>query len=88
MDDIPVKENEFLPVNHPDAWKMLIVDDEESVHKVTQYALRNYTFENKPIEFLNAYNTESAFNLLKNNNDILPLKKGMKILLPIRIRRI
>ncbi|MCB0171966.1 MAG: response regulator [Anaerolineae bacterium] len=51
-------------------WKVLIVDDEHEVHDVTKLALRRLVFQDKGIEFLSAYSTGEAIDLLKENADI------------------
>ncbi|MBI4648388.1 MAG: sigma-54-dependent Fis family transcriptional regulator [Bacteroidia bacterium] len=51
-------------------WKILIVDDLEDVHRTTMFALKNYTYQNKGIKFLRAYNNLGAKAHLENNPDI------------------
>ncbi|MCB0165013.1 MAG: response regulator [Anaerolineae bacterium] len=51
-------------------WKVLIVDDDHEVHDVTKLALRRIVFQNKGIEFLSAYSTGEAIDLLKAYHDI------------------
>jgi diguanylate cyclase (GGDEF)-like protein len=36
-------------------WKILIIDDEPSVHRATELALRTFKFEGKPLVFYSAY---------------------------------
>lgn len=57
-----------LSVN--DMWKILIVDDEESVHAMTKLVSKKLVFENKNVKFYSAYSEEEAKNLLKEHNDI------------------
>jgi diguanylate cyclase (GGDEF)-like protein len=45
-------------------WKIVIVDDEPTVHRATQLALRNFTFEGKPITFFSAYSGKEAKQLI------------------------
>jgi diguanylate cyclase (GGDEF)-like protein len=45
-------------------WKIVIVDDEPTVHRATQLALRNFTFEGKPVTFFSAYSGEEGKQLL------------------------
>lgn len=47
-------------------WNILIVDDEESVHDVTQFALAGFAFEGKHLQFYNAYSAGQAVELLKS----------------------
>lgn len=53
--------------NNP--WKVLIVDDEKDIHQVTRLAFGDFTFANKPLAFLSAYNSTEARDLLRNNPD-------------------
>ena len=52
------------------AWKMLIVDDEADVHQMTRVVLENFTYEDKPLEILNAYSAEQAKQLLVQHSNI------------------
>jgi len=51
-------------------WKVLIVDDDEQVHTITQAVLRTFMFENKGIEFISAYSGKEAKEKLSTINDI------------------
>ncbi|MCB9098888.1 MAG: response regulator [Anaerolineales bacterium] len=51
-------------------WKVLIVDDDQEVHDVTKLALRRLVFQDKGVEFLSAYSTSEAIDLLKTHTDI------------------
>lgn len=51
-------------------WKILIVDDEDEIHKVTKLVLGNIRFDNKPLQFLHAYSAAESQEILKQNNDI------------------
>ena len=51
-------------------WKMLVVDDEPSVHKTTRSVLKKFVFENKELEILSAYSGREAIEMLKRNSDI------------------
>jgi CheY-like chemotaxis protein/class 3 adenylate cyclase len=53
----------------PDVWKVLIVDDEESVHQITHLVLRSMTFENKKIALIDAYSDQEARQLIEANPD-------------------
>ena len=52
------------------AWKILIVDDEPEIHKVSELALDNLDILGKNLEFINAYSGEQAIELLKTETDI------------------
>lgn len=72
-DDILVFEEETDDngVNNPkiEAWKILIVDDEPTVHQVTRLALKNFSFDAKPLNLLSAYSSQEAKQLIAENPD-------------------
>ena len=51
-------------------WKILIADDEPSMHLVTKLALGDFTFEGRPLELLSAYGEEDTRRLLGEHPDI------------------
>ncbi|MFA6191258.1 MAG: EAL domain-containing protein [Sulfurimonas sp.] len=51
-------------------WIVLIVDDDTEVHSFTKLALHDFTFENKPLQFLSAYSAVEATKILKQNDNI------------------
>lgn len=74
LDSLSFSEDVF-PVSAqnttPDAsWKVLIVDDEPSIHDVTRLALSDTLFDNRPLDFLSAFSAQEAFETLQNNPDI------------------
>jgi response regulator RpfG family c-di-GMP phosphodiesterase len=58
-------ENNLLP-----PWRVLVVDDEPDVHAITRLVLRDTIFENRPVEFLNAYSGAEAREILENDHTI------------------
>ena len=54
-------------INLEEAWKIMIVDDEPTVHQVTQLALKNFIFDGKPLAFLSAYSTQEAKELIASH---------------------
>lgn len=58
-----------LPDSHQN-WKILIVDDDEDIHAVTKIALRDFAFEDRPIQFLSAYTAQEARRIIEKNQDI------------------
>lgn len=56
------------PVHVP--WKVLVVDDEPSVHEITALALKNFEFDGRQIGFLHAYSGLEARALLNAHPDI------------------
>ncbi|RDE24221.1 EAL domain-containing protein [Motiliproteus coralliicola] len=51
-------------------WRILIADDDETVHSSTLYALGNVTILNRRLEFLHAYSAAEARQLLEQHSDI------------------
>jgi len=71
MDDILTFADE-LPSAGPNRgtpWKILIADDDPSVHLVTKLALGDFTFEGRRLELLSAYGEEDSRRLLNENPD-------------------
>ncbi|OHD08368.1 MAG: hypothetical protein A2Y34_17335 [Spirochaetes bacterium GWC1_27_15] len=60
------KENESLK---KDFWKVMIVDDEEEVHRVTHLVLNFFLFKGKRIQFVSAYSAKQAKELIKEHPD-------------------
>jgi len=52
------------------AWKLLIVDDDPEVHQITKLALVNFKFENRGLEFLQAYSANEALDIIQSTPDI------------------
>ena len=52
------------------SWKVLVVDDDRDVHRITNIVVGNLTFEGRPIEIISAYSKEEAKEILKEHNDI------------------
>ncbi|MBT3308955.1 MAG: response regulator [Gammaproteobacteria bacterium] len=53
---------------HP--WKVMVVDDEQSIHDVTRLSLRKVTFEQRPLELIHAYSGEEAVQQLQQHPDV------------------
>lgn len=51
-------------------WEVLIVDDEQDVHKMTKMILRNYSYQGQKINFHSAYSAEEAKAFLKEKSNI------------------
>lgn len=70
-------DNFFLPsrddlsFKEPDEerWKVLIVDDEPEVHKITKLVLDDFTFEGRHLKFLCAYSGLEAVEIIRDNPD-------------------
>jgi len=48
-------------------WRILIIDDDESVHQVTKLVLGNVEIEGRQLEIVSAYSSEEAKVLLQND---------------------
>lgn len=53
-----------------DNWKILIVDDEEEVHRVTKLALKDFRFEGKGLEFICAFSGKDGLSKITEHPDI------------------
>lgn len=51
------------PAHNP--WRVLIVDDEEQVHTVTNLVLRHFEFEGAKVDFVHAYSNKEAQQILR-----------------------
>jgi response regulator RpfG family c-di-GMP phosphodiesterase len=58
------------PARGQDAWKLLIVDDEEEVHSITRMVLGGYEFEGVPLAFLSAYSAAEGRRLMAEHADV------------------
>lgn len=65
-----IEKTFVLPVAQSDRWKIMIADDEEEVHTVTRFALMDYTYKGRKLQFINAYTGIQAVTLLQENPDI------------------
>ncbi|WP_372863804.1 ATP-binding protein [Spongiibacter sp.] len=52
------------------AWKVLIVDDEEEIHVVTRLALHDFSFGGRNLEFISAYSGAEARQVIHDNPDV------------------
>lgn len=51
-------------------WKVLIVDDEDDVHRITKLAMLGVKYDEMKINFLSAYSGKEACEILEKNPDI------------------
>lgn len=51
-------------------WRVMIVDDEPSVHEVTKLVMSGFTFDGRGIEFLHCYSASDAVDMLAREQDI------------------
>ena len=65
QDDEVVKQ--AVDSKHVEPWKILVVDDDESVHQVTQLAMKRFEFEQRPIELHSVYSAAEAREKLQSS---------------------
>ncbi len=51
-------------------WKILVIDDDQSVHTVTRLILGDFVFNNKGLEILSAFTDDEAYDLIRSTDDI------------------
>ena len=51
-------------------WKILVVDDEEEVHRVTHLALANMLIHGRPLQIVDAYSGLESVKLMRSDQDI------------------
>ncbi|MEZ4663462.1 MAG: hybrid sensor histidine kinase/response regulator [Caldilineaceae bacterium] len=56
-------------VDQLEPWKIMLVDDEEEVHQVTQLALRRMRFQERRLRFISAYSAAEGMRLLEEHSD-------------------
>lgn len=52
------------------SWRILIVDDEQDIHSITELALKRFELEDKRVEFLHAYSGQEAREIIQKEHDI------------------
>lgn len=57
------------PIEDLEKYKIMIVDDEEAVHKVTKLFFRNFSYSGRGIDLISAYTAKEAIDLLQQNED-------------------
>ena len=51
-------------------WKLLIVDDDQEIHSITNIVLEGYSFDDRPLKTISAYSGDEAVEILRKENDI------------------
>ncbi len=51
-------------------WRMLVVDDEPDVHRVTRMVLGDFTFEGRSLDIISAFSGSEARQILNKTHDI------------------
>jgi len=55
------------------AWKVMVVDDDESVHATSNMVFRHFTFIGKGLKMIRGYSAKEACQLLEQNPDTATL---------------
>src|SRR5262245_46315141 len=63
-------EEDASPASTPSGWPVMIVDDEPEIHNITMLSLAEFTFQGRPLTFLNAYSGQEARQLIKAHPDV------------------
>lgn len=80
-DSIPEDISDSLDdLGQKEAWKVLIVDDDEDVHRETVHIIGGLTYQERRLQFFHAYNVHEARKILVEQPDmaIILLKMVMK----------
>ncbi|MBF0183501.1 MAG: EAL domain-containing protein [Magnetococcales bacterium] len=64
MDSAPHSQVPARVEQPQEPWVVMVVDDDEDVHKLTRLVLRDLRFDQRPVTFLHAYSAAEAFTLL------------------------
>ncbi len=64
------EDNAPKRAENAEKWKILVVDDDQSVHTVTRMILGDFSFQNRGLEILSAYSDEEAYGLIRATDDI------------------
>ena len=77
-DDYILSESEQLEIKNQGVenlstpkgvWKIMIVDDDESVHQATQLALKNFVFDGKSLSIIHSFSGAQAQKLIAEHPD-------------------
>ena len=70
-DEVILVNERMTLENYPeDSWKILLVDDDVEIHKVTKLALGDFKFEGKSLTFFSAYSGNEAKQIIQEHPDI------------------
>lgn len=68
--ELVIEEDVVEPENEStESWKIVIVDDDPSVHQVTRFALEDQQVFGRPLELMSAYSAAGGFLLIQNEPD-------------------
>ncbi len=63
-------DDEYKDDDNKKRWKILVVDDEESIHASTKFVLADYEYNSASVELLHAYSSKEAKDILINDDTI------------------
>ncbi len=63
------ESNEVYQERNDNSWKILVVDDEEQIHAVTRMVLKDFSFNNRKLDIVDAYSAKEAYECLQKNSD-------------------
>ena len=66
LDDAPIDND--AATGEP--WQVMIIDDDDSLHQTTKYALYGFTFLDSRITWIDAYSAQEAKDIVLKNPDI------------------
>jgi CheY-like chemotaxis protein len=67
MDSVDAAERTTNEDTEQDPWVILVADDDEMVHLVTELVLKDLTFEGKPVRLIRAKSAEETREFLENH---------------------
>ena len=58
--------------NKSKTYKILIVDDDISIHEITKFILNDFEYKDYKLEFISAYSGKEAKEIIKNTKRNIP----------------
>ncbi|PCJ40722.1 MAG: hypothetical protein COA99_09350 [Moraxellaceae bacterium] len=68
--DTYIQSSPQIPTINQRPWRVLIVDNNADIHTTTEFALSDFTYLGKPLEFVHDYSAEDARATLEQQIDI------------------
>ncbi|MEP3047983.1 MAG: DUF3369 domain-containing protein [Roseibium sp.] len=68
-DDLLFSDEQDADPEHDRTWKIMVVDDEPAIHDVTRLALSDFTFQERPLEFISVYSGKEAKEAIREHPD-------------------
>ncbi|GAA6134002.1 DUF3369 domain-containing protein [Oceaniserpentilla sp. 4NH20-0058] len=72
MDKLQFADESLAPVleNKLEPWNILLVDDEPGVHDVTKMVLKDFVFDQRPLNLISAFNGKEGRDIMSQRSDI------------------